>query len=85
MLVYGFMKIATYIGAILGLLFLFGSMADDSAPRMAAHAAVAIGLAVIPYVITRLIAMTHHEEQQRIRHEKMMKVLERIAPPAELD
>lgn len=80
---YGFMKVVTYIGSIIGFFFLMAALRDDSAPRMAATAAVGIGFAVIPYVAARLFGMSWNENRQQEQYKKLVNLLERIAPPKE--
>lgn len=65
-------SIITIIGSLIGALLLFTSFAMDSAPQQGATAAIAVGLAVIPYCITRTIQMlTDNSEDalHRIHHE----------------
>lgn len=50
-----FFWVGTIIGSVIGALSLFGSLLDNSAPRQAAGAAIAVALAVIPYCIARAV------------------------------
>ena len=48
-------KILTFLGAAIGALFVFGTMADGSAPQQAAAAGVALFFVVAPYCIHGVI------------------------------
>lgn len=48
-------KILTFVGAAIGALLVFSSFADDSAPRQAASAAVALFFVVAPYCVHGVI------------------------------
>lgn len=43
----------TVIGAVVGGMFLAGAFAEDSAPKQAASAAMAVAFAIIPYCLAR--------------------------------
>jgi 1-acyl-sn-glycerol-3-phosphate acyltransferase len=47
--------IISLLGAVAGGFSLFGSFAEDSAPKQAAAAAIAAGLAIIPYCLARSV------------------------------
>lgn len=58
-----FMGVMSIIGSILGgLVLLLGFMGAKSAPQEAASAALAIALAVIPYVFFRALQLSKHAE-----------------------
>jgi hypothetical protein len=48
-------KIATFIGALVGALIVFGALVDGSAPQQAAAAGVALFFVVAPYCIHGVI------------------------------
>jgi hypothetical protein len=48
-------KILTFIGAAIGAILVFGSFADDSAPRQAAAAGIALFFVVAPYCVHGVI------------------------------
>lgn len=58
-----FMGVMSIIGSILGgIVLLLGFMGAKSAPQEAASAALAIALAVIPYVFFRVLQLSKHAE-----------------------
>lgn len=60
--------IVTIVGGLIGALLLFFSfVATDSAPQQGALAAVAVGLAVIPYCITRAIELLTDKREDILR------------------
>lgn len=62
----GFMVIATFLSACLGGLMLLLSFAGaKSAPQEAAGAAIAIALAVIPYVVLRCAQIAEDRKGQK--------------------
>lgn len=56
-----FLYIATFIGGILGIFILFGSLVAESAPQQGAGAAVAIAFVVIPYCMARVLEKARQE------------------------
>lgn len=58
-----FFAICTYIGGFLALFTLLAGIADDSAPRAAARAGMAIALVTIPYCITKIFWMSRQVDQ----------------------
>ena len=48
-------KIATFIGALVGALIVFGALVDGSAPQQAAAAGVSLFFVVAPYCIHGVI------------------------------
>lgn len=58
-----FFATCTYIGGFFGAIALLVGMADNSAPRAAASAAMAIGLVVIPYCITKIFWISRQVDQ----------------------
>lgn len=54
-------KIATFIGALVGALFVFGTLVDGSAPQQAAAAGVALFFVVAPYCIHGVIYRTKRD------------------------
>lgn len=58
-----FFATCTYIGGLIGFFVLLASLADDSAPRAAAKAGIAIALVAIPYCVTKIFWMSAQVEQ----------------------
>lgn len=58
-----FFAICTYIGGLFAVFALISGMADNSAPRSAASAGIAIALVTIPYCITKIFWMSRQVEQ----------------------
>lgn len=52
---YKFLWVVTFFGAVAGAFTLVESLSADSAPKQAAAAAIAVGLAVIPYCMARAV------------------------------
>lgn len=48
-------KLATFVGAIIGALIVFGSLIDGSAPQQAAAAGIAMFFVVAPYCVHGVI------------------------------
>ena len=74
-----FFLFATFTGSLLGALALLAAiLLTDSAPAQAATAAIAIGLAVIPYCMMRVLHIAKRMEQDQERHTATMKLLTQI-------
>ena len=58
-----FFAICTYIGGFFAVFTLLAGIADDSAPRAAARAGIAIALVTIPYCITKIFWMSRQVDQ----------------------
>ena len=72
----------TALLSIIGALLLaFSILAGGSAPQQAAGAAMAIGLAVIPYVLARVYQLSKQAELEEARHSAVLNAL-REMPPA---
>jgi Na+/melibiose symporter-like transporter len=68
--------IITLISTCFGLLVLiFGFSGAKSAPQEAAAAALAIALAVIPYVFSRCLQITADRKVKKQRHEEIISAL----------
>lgn len=48
-----FLWFITLLGSIFGILLLFASLTFSGAPQQGAAAAIAVGLGVLPYCLTR--------------------------------
>lgn len=48
-------RILTFVGAVIGAILVLGSFADDSAPRQAAAAGIALFFVVAPYCVHGVI------------------------------
>lgn len=63
-----FFAVTTYICGVISTLILLAAFGDDSAPRAAAKAGMAIALVVIPYCMARIFwmnAQRGHQEDMR--------------------
>lgn len=69
-----FFAVCTYIGGFFAVFSLLIGMADNSAPRAAASAGIAIALVAIPYCITKIFWISRQIEQ----FDQMQKHLFRI-------
>lgn len=69
----------TLIGCVLGGLLVLAGIVSDSAPKMAAFAATGIGFAVIPYIVTRLMYLSHAESVSKARHDDLVRALQNPA------
>lgn len=68
--------VVTLISACFGALTLmFGFSGAQSAPQEAAAAALAIALAVIPYVFSRCVQITSDRRSSQKRHEELMEAV----------
>lgn len=70
-----FFSSVTLILSVIGGFFVFLGLVSDSAPKMAAYAAVGIGFSVVPYVITRLLYMSNAEETAKWRHQELLSAM----------
>lgn len=59
-----FFAVATYIGGIFATLMVLIALVDDSAPRSAARAGMALAIVVIPYCLTKVFWMNSQREHQ---------------------
>lgn len=74
--------VLTAISSVLGgfvLLFTMGG--SSSAPQQAAGAAVAMSLAVLPYVFARCVQIRSQLSESRQRHLEIIRVLKSLVPP----
>jgi hypothetical protein len=62
---------------VAALVLAFGFLGASSAPQEAAAAALALGLAVIPYVFTRCVQLSNDYGARREFEEKMVALTER--------
>ncbi len=68
--------VVTLISACFGALTLiFGFGSARSAPQEAAAAALAIALAVIPYVFSRCVQISSDRKSSKRRHEELLEVM----------
>lgn len=58
----GIFKVLTFIGALIGLLLVIGSMGMPGAPQQAAAAAIAMFLVVAPYCIHGVIYRSRNRD-----------------------
>lgn len=73
----GLLYVVTLISsAIGGLVLLGGVVGARSAPQEAAGAAMAIALAVIPYVFTRCVQLANDYKERRESTRKLIDLLE---------
>lgn len=75
-----FFSVITLIGCVLGGLLVLAGVVSDSAPRMAAFAATGVGFAVIPYIVTRLLYMSHVDDVSKVRHDALVRALQNQDP-----
>lgn len=75
-----FFSVITLIGCVLGGLLVLAGVVSDSAPRMAAFAATGVGFAVIPYIVTRLLYMSHIDDVSKVRHDALVRALQNQDP-----
>jgi hypothetical protein len=61
-----FFHVVTIVASIIASFVLFGAIVEDTAPKQAA-AAIAVGIAVIPYVFMRAVESTRNEELAELR------------------
>lgn len=67
-----FLYVIAIIGAILGgITFVFGTVFASGAPQQAAVAAMAVALAVIPYVLARSVQIITQDGAKK-RHDKQL-------------
>lgn len=72
-----FLYIITLLSTVVGaLVLLFSATGSQSAPQEAAGAAIAIGLAVIPYVFTRCVQLSNDFSHRRDTDSRIIKLLE---------
>lgn len=69
-----FFAICTYIGGLIGFFTLLAALADDSAPRAAAKAGIALALVVIPYCVTKMFWMSAQVEQFMALHKSLSRI-----------
>lgn len=55
-------KILTFVGALIGAILVLGSFADDSAPRQAAAAGIALFFVIAPYCVHGVIYRSRDRE-----------------------
>lgn len=70
-----FLSVLTYIGGALGTLTLLLAIGEDSAPRAAARAGVALALVVIPYCLAKVVWLN----QQRADTKAILATLRKQA------
>jgi hypothetical protein len=71
------------VGSVIGgLLLLFTVLGSGSAPQQAAGAAMAVGMAVIPYVFARSLQIYSTDQRQKRHEERVRELLERIGDAA---
>lgn len=76
-----FCLIVTGVFSTLAMLMLFITMGslNNSAPQQAAGAAMALGLAVIPYVFTRCVLLAAERNDAEQRHKEIIAALRKLA------
>lgn len=79
----GFLAVCTLVGAGLGLLFLFGTLAAGGAPQQAALAAIACALSIIPYVVYRLSEDARRERNDRARNDQLLAAIAELRKVSE--
>jgi hypothetical protein len=70
-----FLHVLTIVAAVGAGLFLMGAFAQNGAPQQAAVAAIAVGIAVIPYIMMRGFDSSRTEEIEQIK--KLNETLEK--------
>jgi len=71
-----FLYALTGIGSVIGaFLLVFTIVGSQSAPQQAAGAAMAIGLAIVPYVFSRCIQIIVSETSRRKENERLVTQL----------
>ncbi|MBJ2155288.1 hypothetical protein [Variovorax sp. IB41] len=73
-----FLYIVTLFSSVAGAFTLASAFSGGSAPQQAALAAVAIGLAVIPYVFSRCVQISVTEARQKKEHAQMIDRLDAL-------
>ena len=69
----------TALGSVAGaLLLIFTLVGSQSAPQQAAGAALAIGLAVIPYVFSRCVQILVSESRRRNEVDRLIDKLDQL-------
>lgn len=67
------------LGAVIGGFTLFtGMVLTKSAPQEAAAAAMAVGFAVVPYVLMRVVQLNAQDKMQRQAHADLAEQMERL-------
>ena len=68
------------VGSVIGGVVLIGGVAtSQGAPQQAAAAAIAMALAVIPYVFARCIYMWRVADAGNIRHRELLDALAKVS------
>lgn len=87
-----FLYALTVIGSIVGSFFLIGAFLEDSAPKQAASAGIAVALAVVPYCLARASsALSNSESISELKcvndtlatHTRLLAALANAAEPIE--
>jgi hypothetical protein len=81
-----FYIIAALSSVLGGLVLIFTIASSSGAPQQAAGAAIAMALAVLPYVFARSIQITNQQSEARQRHLEILAALKvrsssAISPP----
>ncbi len=75
----GFLFVLAGLGAVLGGFTLFaGMLLTKSAPQEAASAAMAVGFAVVPYVLARAVQLYLAAEQAKKHNADVLDRLDRL-------
>lgn len=70
-----FYIIAALSSALGGLVLLFTIASSSGAPQQAAGAAIAMALAVLPYVFARSIQITNQQSEAKQRHLEIIAII----------
>jgi hypothetical protein len=62
-----FLRVLTGVASVIALFTLFGALVEDTAPKQAAAAAIAVGIAVIPYVFMRAVEASRNDQLAELR------------------
>lgn len=74
-----FFNMATRVGAFIGVLVLvFGLASSKGSPQEAAVAAIAVALAVLPYVWFRVLQISADAAENRVRYMAVLKRLDNL-------
>jgi len=62
-----FFRVVTVVASIIAAFVLLAAFVETSAPKQAATASIALGIAVIPYVLMRAVDASRNQELEELR------------------
>lgn len=69
-----FFMVLTQVASLIAFFMLLAAVADTSAPRSAAYAAIAAVLVLIPYCVTRILYMSKQTDDTQAIYKALLQI-----------